>query len=201
MEYRILYEQDKHILKQIADIHYETLHHLSFLTLFGHKFLFHLYNRVLHSQLGFFAVALKKNEVMGFAFLCFDSSKLLPAIFVNPFPFIFFSAQTILKQPMIIIKILKTFSYFGNSESQINKIKAEYLAMAVKKGVQSQGIGTSLIRIFEAEYKKRGIKEYKFGITQDNPRSVQLFRRLGFHVAQTFDFSGSIWNIYVKKII
>ena len=201
MEYKILYNSEENLLRQIANIHYESLTHFSFLIFFGPEFLFQLYKRILKHQLGFFAIALNGNEVLGFALLCFDTSKLMPAVLKNPWHFIFLSISTVLKRPLIIIKMLKTIFYFKNTGSDINKIKPEFLAMAIKKGTRSKGIGTTLIEKFENEYKKQGIIKYKFAITQENKKSVDFFRRRGFNVVQTFNFANSIWNIYVKKLL
>jgi len=198
MQYRILYDYDQEILKQIAKMHYDSLKHLSFLTLFGQEFLVQIYKLILVHNLGFFSIAYKENEIFGFALLSFDNTKLMPTLLKHPWRFMFLSIPAICKHPKILSKIIRTLFYFNDTKSDTAHIKPEFLAQVTKPGEISKGIGTQVIKNFESEYARKGIEQYKFAIAQSNMDSANFFERRGFTVMRIYNFSGTMWNIYVK---
>lgn len=200
MEYRIVNDCDEMVLKQIAKIHYDSLKHLSFLTLFGQEFLYQIYKLILTNKLGFFAIAYQEQEVFGFALLSFDNTKLMPALITRPWRFMYLAIPAVCKHPKIIFKMIKTLFYFNDKKSATANIKPEFLAQVTKPGQISKGIGTKIITAFENEYLRNNIIQYKFAIAQSNMESANFFARRGFEVMRHYNFAGTVWNIYVKNL-
>ncbi|MFI5914182.1 GNAT family N-acetyltransferase [Dactylosporangium sp. NPDC051541] len=56
----------------------------------------------------------------------------------------------------------------------------EINALAVAAPLQSQGIGTALIRAAETLAADRGCRQIGLGVDDSNPRAAALYRRLGY---------------------
>ena len=197
MEYKVVYEYNKNLLRQAADLHYEDLSYRSFITSFGRNFLYQLYKGILLCRLGFFVFANSDSRVKGFVLGCTDSTKLMSVIFRRFWIFAKSIIPVILKNPALITKLFETIFY---SRKEGVKIKAELLVIAVEAKSRSKSIGSILVEKLNNEFKKQGILEYKVTAHKEMNKSNNFYLKNGMGLLKTFNLYNIPWNIYLKNI-
>jgi len=198
MEYKVIYNAERKILKEIVKIHYESLAYRSFITNFGEDFLFLIYLCMLEKKLGFLVCSSEGDNMTGFILACVDSSKLFSLIFRKFFLFLFIIIKGVIKSPGLIVKVLQTLSYENRAAPDI---KPELVVIAVKENYRSKGIGRDLMTIMEDEFKKTGISAYKVTVHKEMLRANNFYLNNGMRLLKTFYLYGVPWNAYVKNVV
>ncbi|QKV97880.1 GNAT family N-acetyltransferase [Streptomyces sp. NA02950] len=68
----------------------------------------------------------------------------------------------------------------GGVDYQASEGAGTLWQLAVLPALQSQGLGTLLIRAAERRIRARGLRRAELGVEEDNPRARTLYERLGY---------------------
>lgn len=198
MEYRILGSHDSRLVRQVVDIHYDSLSHESFMTTFGKKFLRRLYEVILSTQTGSTVLALdSQTDVIGFILYTTDTGRVFKSVLRRPHLFVGYIIVHLLRRPQTVYRLVQTLSYVTRHPSST---KAELLAMSVRSESRSGGIGKRLIDNLDTQFIKAGVSEYKVTVLDRMADSNRFYVRSGMILNGSFDMYGKKWNLYTKKL-
>lgn len=198
VEYRILGSYDRHLVKQVVDIHDDSLSYESFMTIFGKKFLMKLYEVILSSQTGSTILALdSQTNVIGFILYATDTGRVFESVLRRPHLFAGYIIVRLLRRPQTVFRLVQTLSYASRHSSST---RAELLAIAVRSGSRSGGIGQRLIENLDAQYTKAGVSEYKVTVVDRMVDANKFYIKCGMRLAGSFDMYGKKWNLYTRKV-
>ena len=198
IDFELLYTARKAILHDVVNLHVDALSYRSFITDFGHLFLYFFYKYLLESELGFLVIALSNKKVHGFVLGWFDSSKMLSILLKQFYIFFPILALKIIVQPHKIKNVLETLFY---SKKERVEEKAELIVIAVEPEVRSTGVGKKLVEMLSEEFKRQGISSYKVTVHQEMERSNNFYLKSGFYLIDSFKMYNVIWNLYTMKLI
>jgi len=197
VEYKVIYEYDEDVLRQAANLHYQTLAYRSFITSFGQDFLYELYKGILGSHLGIFIFTSADSRLKGFILGCTNSQKLISIIFKRFWIFGKLIIPVVLRNPVIIKKLITTIFY---PQKEGVKTKGELLVIVVEPDSRSRGIGSMLLKKLDEEFRKHGICEYKVTVHKEMMKSNHFYLKNGMKLLRTFNLYDTAWNIYSRNI-
>ena len=181
--------------KTIAKIHASALKD-DFLPSLGINFLTIFY-KGLYAIKGVSIFGSKRGtRITGFIVGTDDMSGLFKKILKNNFLTLsWFLFLTVIRKPALIIKIAETFLYPGKEAGP----KAELVVIAIQKNYQGKGLGKSLVKELEREFRKNKVKEYKLTVHADK-KAVRFYEKLKYKRIGEFMLYGKEWFIYSRKI-
>ena len=197
MEFRVTSKIDQGIIFQAAKLHYESLSHRSFITLFGQKFLELIYQTLLQERLGFFVLAFEEDKLLGFIFACLDSSKLNLIMIKRINLFFPILARVLIKKPCVIRNIFETLFYSSRGGADTG---CELLVMAVGESHRSLGIGKKMIVTLDQEFSRLGYKKYNVTVHREMTYSNSYYQSNNMRFVKEFKLYGHIWNVYQKDL-
>ena len=77
--------------------------------------------------------------------------------------------------------------------------RAEIADLAVAASWRDQGMGTALIQVLTRIAREAGIRQLEIGVTEDNRRAQDLYRRLGFVPFREVELPGGGLAIFLGK--
>jgi ribosomal protein S18 acetylase RimI-like enzyme len=198
VSYKSIHFYDSNLIRQVVDIHYDSLSYESFITSFGKEFLEKLYEVILSNHVGSVIIATDSgNNVIGFILYCKDTSQVFKLVFRKIHLFLKHIFGSLLLRPVKIFKLLQTPVYFMKERSSI---KAELLAISVKSDYRSRLVGEKLMKILDEEYQKLGVSEYKVTVLEKMVESNRFYRKFDMKLNKSFNMYGKKWNLYTKKV-
>ena len=197
MQYSILREPDRELLRQAVRLHHEALSYRSFITSFGEEFLLRVYEGILEMGLGFLVIAKEGPTLAGFILACTDSARLMSVVARRPLRFAPIMVARFLRRPDTLPKLLQTLLY---SKREGSDVAAELVVIAVSAQLRSAGIGKRMLCALDGEFLVRGIDTYKVTVHEEMAASNRFYVQNGMTLDRTFEMYGVTWNLYVQRI-
>jgi len=180
---------------QVAEIHQSALSS-DFLPSLGFSFLKTLYDGIAEKPGIFGFVFMEKNEVEGFVVGARTTNTFFrEAIKSHFFKLVFYLGLALIKKPAIITKIFETLFYPSKSDGS----SAELVVLAVDKKFRNKGVGSSLIKSLEKEFRKVKIKKYKLTVHADK-KAIYFYEKLAYDRKSAFTLYDKKWYVYEKKL-
>ena len=157
-----------------------------FLTFLGYRFLSELYAGIITDPTGIAFVSVEKNIIAGFV-----AGTSQPVGFYRRllrhrwWRFAMASVIPVLKNPMIVPRLLRAFRKSQDTSSQADT--GTLMSIAVVPDAQGNSMGKMLVKYFLEETARRGLKHVDLTTDKKGNDSVnQFYRRLGFQCSRTF---------------
>jgi len=169
----------------MVDVHLSAFQNF-FLTFLGPRFLELLYREILIYPDGIAAVYVEDKRIKGLV-----AGTVAPPNFYKHllrtrwFQFAWAALGTALRRPVIIPRLLRAFLYPSQTSSQSNV--ATLMSLAVDPQMQGKGIGQKLVKAFQDEALRRGVRHVNLTTDRLNNDSVNRFyQKLGFHCKRMY---------------
>jgi predicted ATP-grasp superfamily ATP-dependent carboligase/GNAT superfamily N-acetyltransferase len=183
--------------RAVAELHISGIK-TGFISSLGMEFVTALYEAIAKSTYGYGFVALKDNEVMGFAAFATHLGGLYKSvIFKNGLRFAFPLAKKMLSFETIK-KSLETLFYPARIRN-MNLPAAEFLSMVISEKARRKGLATDFIKKGFTEASSRGIEKLKILAAVDIIPINKLYEKLGFELVGQIKNHGIISNVYVVR--
>jgi len=181
--------------RDAAKLHIEGIN-TGFISSLGQDFVTVLYKAIAESQDSFGYVAIKENEVVGFATFTTNLNGLYKSIIrKNGLKFIFMLFRKMFSWG-VICKIFETLFY----PSRIKKLQlpeAEFLSMAVAPKARGHSLATRFVKTGFDECRRRGIQELKIMAAIKIGPINKMYEKFGFKVITQIENHGIVSNVYV----
>jgi len=182
--------------EEVSKIRLET-NESGFLPALGETFYTLLMKATCKSKYGFGIVCVdNNNRIKGF--VCATTHLLkyqIEIIFSHLIPLIFLTFKRIIRRPELVAGLTGYLLY--PNKIPCKNIKAEWLTMVVKKSYRNMGIGKEITISLIEEYGRKGIKQFKSTVPQNNRISRALHEKSGFRFKNTFILNGESINMYL----
>jgi ribosomal protein S18 acetylase RimI-like enzyme len=172
-----------------------------FLTFLGRRFLSELYASIIVDITSIAFVYGKENRILGFVAGTAEPADFYKRLLRSRWwRFALASLLPVLKNPLIILRLLRAFQKPQDGPSQIDT--GTLMSVAIIPEAQGRGVGKALVKAFLDEATNRGLKYIDLTTDKNNNDSVNHFyQHLGFQCARTFITpEGREMNEYVKNI-
>lgn len=172
-------------LEAVVNCHLESFQGF-FLSFLGPKFLKLLYSEIINSVNGLGVVAIRGNELVGFAIGSMDTPGLFKRLVLRRvLRFALCSLLPLIKKPSIIGRLLGAFN--AGQKSQEFSSKCSLMSIATSKKCQGQGIGKKILRGFFELARSKGALDVCLTTDAENNDSTNLFyRNNGFVLKRIF---------------
>ncbi len=182
---------------EVAKLHISGIG-TGFISSLGLDFVTAMYEAIARSKYGIGLVALRDNEVMGFAAFTTNLGALYKSVILcKGFRFASILAGRIISIERIK-KVLETLFYPGRVEKS-NLPKAELLSIVVSENERSKGLGKELLRKGFEQCREKGIEKIKVLVGAENEPANKVYLSCGFDLVDQIDNHGIKSNIYVVR--
>jgi ribosomal protein S18 acetylase RimI-like enzyme len=187
-------------LESIVQIHLDAFPHF-FLTFLGPAFLSKLYLCILYDKSGIAFVYAPDSRIVGFVVGTDQPSGFYHRVLRRHWwRFGLASISSVIKQPMIIPRLLRAFS--SPYQFQAPQGSGTLMSIAVNPDAQGSGVGQILLHAFMKEASCRGLS--MINLTTDrceNDRVNRFYRKAGFTLSRTLTtHEGREMNEYSIKL-
>jgi len=190
----------------VALLHINEIHH-GVIPLFGKKFLACLYCELSRTKFTGVWAALDQDNISGFIAGCADIKSSYRAVLLRPVLIMAALRSVCFTFPRLAGKLLAVLKYpympaRGKADgSDLNKIKAELLSIAVRPDYRKQGIGGMLVKAFEKQLALWNVAGcYRVSTNETDDISNNFYKTLGFAPVTTTRLHALNLTVYVKNI-
>jgi ribosomal protein S18 acetylase RimI-like enzyme len=167
----------------------------SFLSLFGPAFLRQIYAAIPSCPSGFGYVWEEPGSTIQGFIACAESIGPLykQALLRRGFLMALTMVRHLVR-PKMLKETLQTLFYPSHVDE--NLPPAEIVSIAVDTNARGKGIGKALLKSAFGEFRRRGIRNIKVGVSELNRAANVFYERCGFRYATTMQHHGLPLNIY-----
>ena len=188
-------------IEGVVEVHIKSFPNF-FLTCLGETFLKIMYREILNDPTGVALCAVSpENTVFGFVVGVQEQTRFYKRLAMKKcLSFALASSMSALKNPRIIPRLFRALTY--SSKSQSAACPALLLSIAVRNGMQGNGIGKLLLVKINERMAQNGIDRVSLTTDRDNNSGANSFYvRAGFSVTSQYKTPEGRWmNEYIKKI-
>ncbi len=188
------------MIKKLSSIHATSASHIhfkmlpnDFLASFGITFMELLYGALLSLPpiiaLGFF----QRKKLVGIIITTTDTKEVFGSVIKkNLLKFSPLILKSILKNPLIILRLIETLLYTQKKSG----VSAEILVLAVDSSIQRNGIGSKLFHTAKKSLRDKKVTRFSVGTHANNKASNAFYKKHGGLFIFSFRQYDTIWNNY-----
>ncbi len=171
-----------------------------FLPALGEAFYGELLRATCESKFGFGIICEdQKKETAGFICAATHLQKYhLEIILRRGILLILRALPSLLRQPKLVSGLVQYIRYPQHVPCKY--IKAEWLTMVIREEYRGKGIGRKITSSLIAEYRRRGVKQFKSTVRSNNRISCAIHKNFGFRFVEAFELHGVPMNLYVYDL-
>lgn len=167
--------QDRY--RQVAALHAANIDQ-GFLSTLGEGFLALVYQAIDDSPTSVLLVEERDGRVVGFVSGTDGMGPIYRRLLRRPFS-LGLSLLPSLVRPARVRRMLEILRYGGDKPEAASWPRAELLSIAVSADVRGQGVAETLYRGLEAEFRARGVDEFRIVVGENLLPAHRFYQRMG----------------------